>query len=98
MSAQTTISSTANLKKLAMDFVSVSQVAAVASYPWVGKGNKIEADGAGTEAMREQMNAIDMLGVVVIGEGEMDEAPMLYIGEELGTGKGRSSRYCCRSG
>ncbi|WP_332631777.1 class II fructose-bisphosphatase [Halalkalibacter flavus] len=77
-----------DVKALAMDFLTVSQQAAIASYPWIGKGKKNEADGAGTEAMRNQMNAIDMLGVIVIGEGEMDEAPMLYIGEELGTKKG----------
>ncbi|MQR87028.1 class II fructose-bisphosphatase [Bacillus megaterium] len=76
------------IQTLAMDFLTVAQQAAIASYPWVGKGNKNEADGAGTQAMRNQMNAIDMKGLVVIGEGEMDEAPMLYIGEELGTGKG----------
>lgn len=73
---------------LAMDFLAVAQQAAIASQPWVGKGNKLEADGAGTEAMRNKMNSIDMSGLIVIGEGEMDEAPMLYIGEELGTGNG----------
>lgn len=76
------------VRTLAMDFLTVAQQAAIASYPWIGKGNKNEADGAGTEAMRNQMNLIDMKGLIVIGEGEMDEAPMLYIGEELGTGKG----------
>ncbi|SMQ86651.1 D-fructose 1,6-bisphosphatase /sedoheptulose 1,7-bisphosphatase [Bacillus sp. OV166] len=73
---------------LSMDFLSVAQQAAIASYPWIGKGNKNGADGAGTEAMRNRMNLIDMNGRIVIGEGEMDEAPMLYINEELGTGKG----------
>lgn len=73
---------------LVMDFLAVSQQAAIASYPWIGKGNKDEADGAGTGAMRDRMNLIDMYGIIVIGEGEMDEAPMLYINEELGTGKG----------
>lgn len=77
-----------DVQSLAMDFLTVAQKAAIASYPWIGKGNKIEADGAGTEAMRNQMNLIDMSGLIVIGEGEMDEAPMLYIGEELGTRKG----------
>ncbi|GAE26908.1 fructose-1,6-bisphosphatase [Halalkalibacter wakoensis JCM 9140] len=77
-----------DVKALAMDFLTVSQQAAIAAYPWIGKGKKNEADGAGTEAMRNQMNTIDMLGVIVIGEGEMDEAPMLYIGEKLGTKKG----------
>ncbi|MGG3451231.1 class II fructose-bisphosphatase [Domibacillus aminovorans] len=77
-----------SIQTLAMDFLTVAQKAAIASYPWIGKGNKIEADGAGTEAMRNQMNLINMSGRIVIGEGEMDEAPMLYIGEELGTKKG----------
>jgi len=76
------------VRALAMEFLTVAQQAAIATYPWVGKGNKNEADGAGTEAMRNQLNLIDMKGLIVIGEGEMDEAPMLYIGEELGTGKG----------
>jgi fructose-1,6-bisphosphatase II len=71
-----------------MDFLAVAQEAAIAAHPWIGKGNKIEADGAGTEAMRNRMNLIDMEGLIVIGEGEMDEAPMLYINEKLGTGKG----------
>ncbi|MFL6562354.1 MAG: class II fructose-bisphosphatase, partial [Bacillus sp. (in: firmicutes)] len=73
---------------LVMDFLAVSQQAAIASYPWIGKGNKDEADGAGTGAMRDRMNILDMSGIIVIGEGELDEAPMLYINEELGTGKG----------
>jgi fructose-1,6-bisphosphatase II len=73
-----------------MDFLDVSQQAAIAAYPWIGKGNKMEADGAGTEAMRDRLNLIDMQGRVVIGEGEMDEAPMLYINEILGTGTGPS--------
>lgn len=73
---------------LVMDFLAVSQQAAIASYPWIGKGNKYDADGAGTESIRKHMNLIDMTGVIVIGEGEMDEAPMLYINEVLGTRKG----------
>ncbi|WP_110928743.1 class II fructose-bisphosphatase [Bacillus massiliglaciei] len=76
------------IQTLAMDFLTVAQQAAIASYPWIGKGNKNEADEAGTQAMRNQMNLINMKGLVVIGEGEMDEAPMLYIGEALGTGEG----------
>jgi fructose-1,6-bisphosphatase II len=75
-------------QSLMMEFLAVSQQAAVACYPWIGRGNKMEADGAGTEAMRNRMNLIDMNGVIVIGEGEMDEAPMLYINEKLGTGNG----------
>jgi len=77
-------------QSLVMDFLDVSQQAAIAAYPWIGKGNKMEADGAGTEAMRDRLNLIDMQGRVVIGEGEMDEAPMLYINEILGTGTGPS--------
>ncbi|MFY4775162.1 class II fructose-bisphosphatase [Metabacillus sp. RGM 3146] len=88
MKTKTKIGSQDRVQPLSTDFLTVAQQAAIASYPWVGKGNKNEADGAGTEAMRNQMNLIDMKGVIVIGEGEMDEAPMLYIGEELGTGKG----------
>ncbi|WEG12451.1 class II fructose-bisphosphatase [Pullulanibacillus sp. KACC 23026] len=73
---------------LVMEFLAVSQQAAMACYPFVGRRDKMEADGAGTKAMRQRMNQIDMNGVIVIGEGEMDEAPMLYIDEKLGTGKG----------
>ncbi|MDM5200801.1 class II fructose-bisphosphatase [Fictibacillus enclensis] len=77
-----------DIQQLAMDFLAVAQEAAIASYPWVGKGKKNEADGAGTEAMRTRMGSIAMDGTVVIGEGELDEAPMLYIGERVGTGSG----------
>ena len=77
-----------NIQALAMNFLPVAQKAAIASYPWIGKGNKNGADDAATEAMRNQMNQIDMDGLIVIGEGEMDEAPMLYIDEEVGTKKG----------
>ncbi|MBG9792068.1 fructose 1,6-bisphosphatase [Paenibacillus dendritiformis] len=71
-----------------MDFLAVTQQAAIAASLWIGKGRKQEADEAGTAAMRENMNRIGMRGRIVIGEGEMDEAPMLYIGEQLGTGQG----------
>ncbi len=77
-----------DIQTLALDFLAVAQQAAIASYPWVGKGKKNEADGAGTEAMRTRMNTIGMDGTIVIGEGELDEAPMLYIGEKVGTGVG----------
>ncbi len=76
------------IQSLADEFLTVAQKAAIGVYPWIGKGNKNEADGAGTEAMRNEMNRINMNAVIVIGEGEMDEAPMLYIGEKLGTGYG----------
>jgi fructose-1,6-bisphosphatase II len=75
-------------KEIVSEFLDVAQQAAIAAYPWVGRGNKNEADGAGTLAMRNRMNQINMAGIIVIGEGEMDEAPMLYINEELGTGFG----------
>lgn len=76
-------------RNLALEFVRVTEAAAIASARWVGKGNKNSADGAATDAMRKSFNDIDFHGRVVIGEGEMDEAPMLYIGEEIGTKKGR---------
>jgi fructose-1,6-bisphosphatase II len=77
-----------DIQGLTEEFLLVTQRAAVASYPWIGKGNKIQSDGAATEAMRDQLNKINMNAHIVIGEGEMDEAPMLYIGEKLGTGMG----------
>jgi len=75
-------------QRLVMEFLAVSQQAAIACHPLVGRRDKMEADGAGTKAMRNRMNQIDMNGVIVIGEGEMDEAPMLYIDEKLGTCNG----------
>jgi fructose-1,6-bisphosphatase II len=75
-------------RSLSMELVRVTEGAAQASARWMGKGLKDEADGAATEAMRDIFNTVDMRGTVVIGEGEMDEAPMLYIGEQLGTGWG----------
>ncbi|WP_209123976.1 class II fructose-bisphosphatase [Alkalihalobacillus sp. BA299] len=78
------------MNNLLLDFIHVSESAALAAYPWIGKGNKNEADGASTKAMRAKLNQISMDGQIVIGEGELDEAPMLYIGEKVGTGKGPS--------
>ncbi|NEU30429.1 class II fructose-bisphosphatase [bacterium LRH843] len=75
-------------RSLTMELVRVTEAAALASARWMGRGNKEEADRAATEAMRTVFDTIPMQGKVVIGEGEMDEAPMLYIGEELGTGMG----------
>lgn len=75
-------------RSLSMELVRVTEAAAVSSSRWMGRGLKNEADDAATEAMRMVFDTIPMQGVVVIGEGEMDEAPMLYIGEELGTGDG----------
>src|SRR4051812_30313818 len=76
------------IQSLSDQFLKVSQVAAIATFPWIGKGNKNEADGAATKSMRDAMGIIDMNARIVIGEGEMDAAPMLYIGEMLGTGDG----------
>lgn len=75
-------------RSLTMELVRVTEGAALASARWMGRGNKIEADGAATTAMRDVFDTVPMRGTVVIGEGEMDEAPMLYIGEKLGTGFG----------
>ncbi|UAL49449.1 class II fructose-bisphosphatase [Sutcliffiella horikoshii] len=76
------------MSQLIYDFLHVTESAALASLPWVGTGNKFEADKAATGSMRNLLNKIQMEGVVVIGEGEIDEAPMLYIGERVGTGAG----------
>ncbi|GGE05470.1 fructose-1,6-bisphosphatase [Marinithermofilum abyssi] len=73
-------------RSLTMELVRVTEAAAVASGRWMGFGKKDEADDAATTAMRKVFDTIPMRGTVVIGEGEMDEAPMLYIGERLGLG------------
>jgi fructose-1,6-bisphosphatase II / sedoheptulose-1,7-bisphosphatase len=73
-------------RNLALDLVRVTEAAALAASRWMGRGNKIEADGAATEAMRRAFDTVEIDGTVVIGEGEMDEAPMLYIGEKVGSG------------
>lgn len=76
-------------RNLALELVRVTEAAALSCGRWVGKGDKMSADEAATQAMRRTLDAIDITGTVVIGEGEMDEAPMLYIGEQLGSGKGQ---------
>lgn len=75
-------------RSLSMELVRVTEAAALSSARWMGRGKKEEADDAATSAMRDVFDTIPMQGTVVIGEGEMDEAPMLYIGEKLGTGSG----------
>ncbi len=75
-------------RSLSMELVRVTEAAALASARWMGRGKKEEADDAATSSMRDVFDTIPMKGTVVIGEGEMDEAPMLYIGEKLGTGFG----------
>jgi fructose-1,6-bisphosphatase II len=72
-------------RNLAMELVRVTEAAALAASRWVGKGDKIGADGAAVDAMRAAIDSVAMDGVVVIGEGEKDEAPMLFIGERVGT-------------
>ncbi len=71
-------------------FLNVSIKAAISTYPYLGKKDKIAADRAAVDAMRCELNKIDMKGEIVIGEGELDQAPMLYIGEKLGTMNGPS--------
>lgn len=73
-------------RSLTLELVRVTEAAALASARWMGLGKKDEADEAATTAMRKEFENVPMEGVVVIGEGEMDEAPMLYIGEKLGQG------------
>jgi len=73
---------------LSLGLARVSEAAALASAGWIGRGDEKAADQAAVNAMRDQLNLLDIAGVVVIGEGERDEAPMLYIGEGVGTGTG----------
>jgi fructose-1,6-bisphosphatase II / sedoheptulose-1,7-bisphosphatase len=73
-------------RNLALELVRVTEAAALAASHWIGHGKKNEADGAAVEAMRKAFDAVAIDGTVVIGEGEMDEAPMLYIGEKVGAG------------
>lgn len=75
-------------RNLALDFIRATEAAALSSALWMGKGNEKAADNAAVEAMRKAFSIIDMDGTIVIGEGERDEAPMLYIGEKVGSGKG----------
>ncbi len=73
-------------RNLALDLVRVTEAAALAASRWMGRGKKNEADGAAVEGMRRAFDGVAIDGTVVIGEGEMDEAPMLYIGEKVGAG------------
>ncbi len=75
-------------RNLALEFVRVTEAAAIAAARWIGKGDKHAADQAAVDEMRNRLNAIDFQGTVVIGEGAKDEAPMLYTGENVGTGNG----------
>ena len=73
-------------RNLALDLVRVTEAAALAAGRYMGRGDKIKADGAAVDAMRLLLNQVEMDGIIVIGEGEKDEAPMLFNGEHLGTG------------
>ncbi|MFA5770262.1 MAG: class II fructose-bisphosphatase [Patescibacteria group bacterium] len=75
-------------RNLALEFVRVTEAAAIEAARWIGRGDKNKADGAAVNAMRSRFNQIDFSGTVVIGEGEKDKAPMLYTGEKVGTKKG----------
>ena len=82
-------------KNLIDSFVNITSKAAISCFKYLGKNNKNLADKAATDEMRKNLNLLDIDGKVVIGEGELDEAPMLYIGEKLGTGKGPSLDIAC---
>jgi fructose-1,6-bisphosphatase II / sedoheptulose-1,7-bisphosphatase len=75
-------------RNLALEAVRVTEAAAIAASRWMGRGNEKAADQAAVDAMREALNGLEIDGTVVIGEGERDEAPMLYIGEKVGDGNG----------
>ena len=77
-----------NDRMLSLGLARVSEAAAIAAADLIGRGDEKAADQAAVNAMRDQLNKLDISGFVVIGEGERDKAPMLYIGEEVGTGKG----------
>ena len=75
-------------RNIAMELVRTTEAAALAAARWVGRGDKNSADGAAVAAMRLMMDTVDMDGLIVIGEGVKDEAPMLYNGERVGNGSG----------
>jgi len=76
-------------RNIALDFVRITEAAALSAARWMGKGDKKAADDAAVRQMRRLFNNLDIDGTIVIGEGERDEAPMLFIGEKVGTGNGR---------
>ncbi len=86
MSEERFMQSATKERNLAMELVRVTEAAALSAARWMGKGDKIAVDDAAVNAMRQALDGVDMHGIVVIGEGEKDEAPMLYIGEEVGNG------------
>ena len=78
-------------RNLALELVRVTEAAGLAASRWIGLGKKNDADGAAVEAMRKAFDSVDISGTVVIGEGEMDEAPMLFIGEKVGAAGGHDA-------
>jgi fructose-1,6-bisphosphatase II len=82
-------------RNLALELVRVTEAAALSAGRWIGRGDKNSADDAAVQAMRKSLNSIEVDGLVVIGEGEMDEAPMLFIGEKVGTGRGPRIDIAC---
>ena len=77
-------------KNIVDKFINVTSLAAIATYKYIGKKNKIAADKAAVDVMRSEINKLNIAAKIVIGEGELDNAPMLYTGEKLGTGNGPS--------
>lgn len=75
-------------RNLALELVRATEAAAIRAVPFIGRGDKVGADGAAVDAMRKFLGTVDFAGVVVIGEGEKDKAPMLYNGEQVGSGRG----------
>ena len=75
-------------RNLALEAVRVTEAAALSASSWIGLGNEKKADEAAVKAMRDSLNNLDISGEVVIGEGERDKAPMLFIGEKVGKGNG----------
>src|SRR2546425_2759181 len=90
--------SVARERNLGMDLVRATEAGALAAARWMGRGDKEGADSAAVDAMRALLNTVSMNGVVVIGEGEKDEAPMLFNGERLGRGRPARGRYRRRPG
>ena len=88
MAEQAPVASTPFSATLAADAAMVTELAAIASWAQIGRGDEKHADQLAVDAMRTALNGLDIDGKIVIGEGERDEAPMLYIGEKVGTGKG----------
>ena len=82
-------------RNLALEFVRVTEAAALSVAPWIGKGNSDAADHAAVESMRQAFETIAFQGTIQIGEGERDEAPMLYIGEKVGSGEGPKIDIAC---